>query len=233
MLNEKKSLNYLEERGISENFYPEKGIMPNWVREIIFKNKPKKILDFGCGYGQVMFGVKNYFPEICVIGYEIDQNSIKFCQKNGLSLINDFSDLKSNSIDMVFMFHVLEHIEEDNLNFILCEIKRVLKTGGKILIAVPNAQSLSGVYWMYEDHTHKRLYTANSILRLIRANNFKYPKLIDKYAITGSVLPVKIIRLIFLKTFEFFLKIIFKVSANSFHVGENVFTYEIKVMGTK
>ncbi len=56
--------------------------------------------------------------------------------------------LKSNTYDVVSMWHVLEHVHQ--LHAYIEQIKMILKQNGKLLIAVPNYTSFDASY--YKDH---------------------------------------------------------------------------------
>lgn len=60
--------------------------------------------------------------------------------------------LDDNSVDMIRSRHLLEHIE--NFEFLMKEIHRVLKPGGKKIAIVPH---FSNPYY-YSDYTHKRFF---------------------------------------------------------------------------
>lgn len=69
----------------------------------------------------------------------------------------------NNSFEVVICLDVLEHIEEDDL--VIQEIHRVLKSGGRFLISVPEDPKM----WSSHDEAvnHVRRYTKNSLEQLI------------------------------------------------------------------
>ena len=74
----------------------------------------------------------------------------------------DMSIFATNSMDVVFMSNLLEHLatRQDILQT-LCEALRVLKPKGRLLILQPNIRYLSKTYWDFFDHqtalSHKGL----------------------------------------------------------------------------
>ncbi len=105
---------------------------------------PKKVLDVGCGAGQVVnFLSKN---GVDAYGVEVSESSVKsnkrlegkFSVFDGVTL--PFDD---NYFDVVGNFTVLEHVEKPQA--LLAEMVRVLKPGGKIIIACPNFYRVIGV----------------------------------------------------------------------------------------
>ncbi|MDD4351999.1 MAG: class I SAM-dependent methyltransferase [Candidatus Gracilibacteria bacterium] len=90
-----------------------------------------------------------------------------------------------NSIDLIVCTETVEHLVQDP-NFLISEIYRILKPGGKLIFSVPNA-----IYWgrilklalgkniddPYSIHgpygRHNRNYTKQEVLNMMRRNNFK------------------------------------------------------------
>jgi ubiquinone/menaquinone biosynthesis C-methylase UbiE len=62
--------------------------------------------------------------------------------EQGLPFIND------SSIDLIYAFHFLEHVKD--IEFMISEIFRVLKAGGRLIATVPH---FSNPYF-YSDYTH-------------------------------------------------------------------------------
>ena len=55
---------------------------------------------------------------------------------------------KDESVDLIYVSHVIEYFNRDEIKIILSEWKRVLKPGGTIRIAVPDFIKLM---WVYQD----------------------------------------------------------------------------------
>jgi 2-polyprenyl-3-methyl-5-hydroxy-6-metoxy-1,4-benzoquinol methylase len=103
-------------------------------------NRESHILEIGAGNGffAELINADNY------IGLEFNDNAIKDAQLKGISLIKKniecFSQETKLNFDIVCSFHVLEHVSNPN-SFIESAIK-VLKKGGKLIIAVPCNNSI-------------------------------------------------------------------------------------------
>jgi ubiquinone/menaquinone biosynthesis C-methylase UbiE len=124
--------------------------------------KTNKILDVGCGSGQFLYEMKRLGIIDCygVEPYGFDEKGAK---KHNLNIKKcDLLSAKypSNFFDIITLNHVLEHMS--NPDKILKEIKRILKVGGKLIIEVPNANSLNyavyGKRW-YNLDTPRHLYS--------------------------------------------------------------------------
>ena len=73
---------------------------------------------------------------------------------------------------MVLCLDVLEHFVREESISLLLEVKRVLKTGGRILLHVPNAEGIFGAKIRYADYTHEIAFTQKSISQLLQYVGF-------------------------------------------------------------
>jgi predicted SAM-dependent methyltransferase len=60
--------------------------------------------------------------------------------------ITSLLDFNTETVDLVYMCHILEHIKRNDLKKVLLEMKRVLKDGGVLRISVPDFDKLIEVY---------------------------------------------------------------------------------------
>lgn len=84
--------------------------------------------------------------------------------------------IPNESVDAVTLWHVLEHVHE--LNNCVAELKRVLRSDGKIFIAVPNYTSHDAKvyqrYWAaYDVPRHLYHFSPSSMKRLMTAHGLK------------------------------------------------------------
>ena len=132
--------------------------------------KTGKILDIGCGTGEFLSTCKSAGWQ--TIGIEPDAGARKMAIDNyGLDIKeeDELKNLESESFEIISMWHVLEHVP--NLNERIEEIKRLIKPGGIIIIAVPNCSSLDAkIYkenWAaYDVPRHLYHFTPNDISTL-------------------------------------------------------------------
>lgn len=105
-----------------------------------------RLLDIGCGVGDFLMHVKKSGWEVSGIEPSNDAKSIA---KNRLGFLpldpSESTSLNDHSFDVITMWHVLEHI--DDLKSQLSELKRLLKPGGRLIIALPNYQSFDCQYY--------------------------------------------------------------------------------------
>lgn len=58
--------------------------------------------------------------------------------------------IKNNSVDLIYFSHGIEYFDREEIKGVLAEWKRVLKSKGKLRLAVPDFESLVKVYLKYK-----------------------------------------------------------------------------------
>ena len=146
----------------------------------LFSNK--SILDFGCGTGEFLTKIKNAKS---LYGVEIRKNCIKKIIKNhkNIKIFDDINNI-NQKFDLITMFHVLEHIE--NQIHILEKLRFKLKNNGKFIVEVPHANDFLLSVESLEDFRkftfwseHLVLHTEKSLRVFLKKAGFK--KIIIKY----------------------------------------------------
>lgn len=136
-------------------------------------NKSKKVLDIGCGFGFFLDEAK--IQGWNLTGAEISSECIKVLKRKKIEILDfEKTNLKEH-FDLITLWTVLEHIAKPN-DF-LKKIKKLLKKNGKLIINVPNANSLTARILKEKCSTfageqHLNYYTPNSINKLL--NNLKF-----------------------------------------------------------
>ena len=111
----------------------------SWITEFLenihSKNENSLIYDLGCGNGRNM-----NFKNLKFIGIDNCQNFIKICKSKNLNVIKSEitnTQLPSNSADAIICIAVIHHlVSEENRLRALLELKRLIKSDGKILLSV-------------------------------------------------------------------------------------------------
>jgi SAM-dependent methyltransferase len=107
------------------------------------------ILENGCGVGMYVEHLSPFGGE--VIGLEYDFERTVEARKNSAHIVNaagEFVPLPSSSFDLILSHEVIEHVQDDRAA--IREMVRVLKTGGRIVLFVPNRGypfETHGIYW--------------------------------------------------------------------------------------
>ena len=104
-------------------------------------NKNMKLLEVGCGYGFFVEHLKNKGYNIR--GIEISDSRREYgintlgCEIYDINLLNeDISNSQNEQYNIIFLFHVLEHLSEPER--FLKNMKKMLKKEGTLIIEVPN-----------------------------------------------------------------------------------------------
>ena len=62
---------------------------------------------------------------------------------DNIASLDDFSD---ETVDLIYMCHILEHFTSAQLKDVLLEMKRILKVGGMLRVSVPDFDNLIEIY---------------------------------------------------------------------------------------
>ena len=98
--------------------------------------------------------------------------------------------IPENTIDIVFASNFFEHLPDKEIFMAtLLEIRRVLRSGGKLLILQPNIRFLNGSYWDFVDH-HLPL-TDRTIVEALTMIDMRVREVIPRFLpyTTRSLLP--------------------------------------------
>jgi SAM-dependent methyltransferase len=137
-----------------------------------FKND-LSIVDVGCGTGGNFEFLENFGR---VSGADNSTFAVEYCRKKGktVKLVSkDVLPFPDGSCDLVTIFDVLEHIENDGR--MIEECRRILRKGGKIVAAVPAYMSI----WSSHDEIlgHRRRYSKKELLGKIEEGGFRTIKI--------------------------------------------------------
>ncbi|OQW79959.1 MAG: hypothetical protein BVN35_00850 [Proteobacteria bacterium ST_bin11] len=69
--------------------------------------------------------------------------------------------IPSNTADLVYMCHILEHVPRDSISMVLKEMHRILKPSGKLRVSVPNFDYILAIY---KDNDHKIEYISPALM---------------------------------------------------------------------
>ena len=152
------------------------------------KNRPKRIVDIGCGYNALALQSLKRFTDN-LIGIDVSVNEkIKDIKLINQPISDNLSFLESDSVDLAIMNSVLEHLEHPEK--IVREIYRVLNTNGTAIINVPNWM---GKYFLEfsafrlgfspkeEMNDHKMYYSKKDLWPILVKSGFKPENIKLKY----------------------------------------------------
>lgn len=159
------------------------------LRKIMKYKKGEKLLDIGCGFGELLKLAKEKGWD--VYGLDISKYLKNYIDKEiansiyyGELLENKY---KSDYFDVIVLGHVLEHMR--NPLIVLREINRILKPNGLLFIAVPNVENyIYGIfYWLLRGKfvplfivngvpTHLYHFSNATLKNMLEKNGFKVIK---------------------------------------------------------
>lgn len=149
--------------------------------------KPQRILDLGCGTGQITDILSQIFPNATVVGIDMLRESLA----EGKRLNSDPDYVQSDAsllpfpdatFDIIMMLEVVEHFDDPGK--LLGEIRRVLSGNGLILISTPNRSSITAItgkaisalfhlrHWNAWDETHKHLFDPGELIHEVDKAGF-------------------------------------------------------------
>ncbi|RKM94670.1 class I SAM-dependent methyltransferase, partial [Aquimarina sp. BL5] len=135
------------------------------------------LLDIGAGTGDFLIEANKKHWQ--VIGIEPNEQARALAKEKGIVLEPDATKLSSNSFDIITMWHVLEHVPD--LSAQIKELKRLLKPGGHLIIAVPNFKSYDALYYKsfwaaYDVPRHLWHFSKNSMKTLFEKEGMMLEK---------------------------------------------------------
>jgi SAM-dependent methyltransferase len=154
-------------------------------------DRPREVLDLGCGTGAMTKLLSRYGR---AIGVDVEATAVAAARKRGVNAQQIPTagplPLPSDQFDVVTSLDVIEHIDDDVA--VLSEMYRVMKPGGTLLIAVPAFEWL----WGPQDEIshHKRRYVATQLRRHIREAGFEVER--TSYFNTLLFAPIAAIRVL-------------------------------------
>ncbi|MFL0352867.1 class I SAM-dependent methyltransferase [Xanthomarina sp. GH4-25] len=145
-----------------------------------FSTNEKNLLDVGCGTGDFLQTAQQ--NNWIVSGIEPNQNARKISNLKTNNSVFDIEQLlkfNSQSFDVITLWHVLEHLP--NLENQLSTFKRLLKSNGTLIIAVPNYKSYDALYYKsfwaaFDVPRHLWHFSEDSISKLVSKQNMRVEK---------------------------------------------------------
>lgn len=154
-------------------------VMYEPLLEALKKNIDGKLLDVGCGTGNILCELVNGKREL--FGIDLSENMVRECSKrmegNAEIKVADAEHMpyKDNFFDVLICnasFHHYPHPEE-----VLKEMKRVIKSGGKLFIgegyAIQPFRALLNLSFNFSNSGDFKSYGKHEFIRMLEDNGFK------------------------------------------------------------
>ena len=163
------------------------GLMEGICRE--FKDTRPRILDVGCGTGANLRLLEKFGD---VEGIDVSEEALAFCRERGHRNVRHGAaeqlPFDEGSFDIVTALDVVEHLDDDLAS--LKEMRRVLKTGGRVVLFVPAFMFLWGI--QDEVSNHRRRYRLPELVRVVREAGFEVER--ASYANMIFFAPILLVR---------------------------------------
>jgi 2-polyprenyl-3-methyl-5-hydroxy-6-metoxy-1,4-benzoquinol methylase len=110
------------------------------------------LLDFGCGPGYMLDHIRELHANWKYTGIDFSENSVNSIQeraahnkffRGAFEVKNLPTHMPDSCFDVILLIEVIEHLTDRYLEETIKEAKRLLKTGGVVVISTPNMENLS------------------------------------------------------------------------------------------
>ena len=183
-----------------------------------YSNNKNSILDFGAGKGDFLKEIsKNFNTSYWYEPSKVASLNISKKNKKLIEVEANLNEISDNSLDVIYLWHVLEHINEPEKT--LQKFNSKLKNEGKIFLALPNFNSLDAK--IFKEHwaawdvpRHIYHYSRGGIIELLEKNDYifikDYPLWLDAFYI--SIISSKYKNNLFIKLVSPIIAIISNIS---------------------
>lgn len=139
-------------------------------------NPDSKILDLGSGRGDWLKLLKEegFNPA----GVEVNQVFAEATRNEELDVTHSemmvyLARQPDESLDLITAFHLIEHLNADNIIYLLEEIKRTLKPGGRVFFETPSPENLVvAACNFYADPTHHKPVNPHTLVFILKEMGF-------------------------------------------------------------
>ena len=133
----------------------------------------RSIAEIGCGNGVLLRQIEDAYPDPATAGFDLHEIGLRKSMTNRARLycydIHDRAPEFHRAFDLVLMFDVLEHIENEST--FLASARFHVADGGVIVLNVPALQ------WLYSPYDavqgHQRRYSLGDVRRVAEKNGLR------------------------------------------------------------
>jgi len=149
-----------QHRGSRELIKARLAVYLPFIHQIQASHPNASALDLGCGRGEWLELLAD--NQLTASGIDQDEGMLSACKDKGLSVqtgdaIAHLKSLPNESLSVVSGFHIAEHLSLEDLQTLIKESLRVLKSAGLLILEAPNTENLVvGTSSFYLDPTHQR-----------------------------------------------------------------------------
>jgi SAM-dependent methyltransferase len=127
---------------LSQNVVAPSALGAQTVNEYLSTNQNSRILDLGCGYGEI----SQFFPSSCsYLGVDLNASYIDYALRkrkrdNTEFIVGDVSDIelrKRGPFDLVFLTGVLHHLSADQIKQLVSSSRELVSESGRFVAIEP------------------------------------------------------------------------------------------------
>jgi len=170
-----------------------------WAKRLIRRTMPSdrtiRLVDLGCGYGRLLFGLKSMGYTSC-LGVDGSESQLRVGRQLGLEplVLSDLAaflrQTPDETFDVVTAIDVLEHLQRSELIETLDQILRILRPNGRLVLHLPNAEGIFGNRIRYDDLTHEMAFTKTSLRQVLCACGFSTVKCYEDEPVPHGLISV-------------------------------------------
>jgi 2-polyprenyl-3-methyl-5-hydroxy-6-metoxy-1,4-benzoquinol methylase len=141
-----------------------------YLRGWLPSDKTARILDVGCGSGNLLRYLKNLGYQ-SLHGVDISPEQVALARQVASDVVQgnvfDYLDSASGQFDLIIGLDLVEHFDKDEVLRFLAACRQALRPGGRIILQTPNAESPWACSIRYGDFTHEVCFSPRLLARLL------------------------------------------------------------------
>jgi SAM-dependent methyltransferase len=159
---------------------------------LYFRDLPtsSRVFDFGCGIGQSIA----LLPQAC--GWDLSRESREISRGRGITVFEELGDVPSDSFDLVFSRHTLEHVPDPPRY--LEDARRFARASGQLRLVLPARERTVVTTQVDTVNLHLYCWTPQTIVNLLHISGWQaervaftpyggYTKMLPVYRALGPV----------------------------------------------
>jgi 2-polyprenyl-3-methyl-5-hydroxy-6-metoxy-1,4-benzoquinol methylase len=150
-------------------------------KPVIGKKKGARILEIGCGEGQLLLALRESFPdaELTGLDFQFHPDHKARLDAAGIRILVGLAEnvaLPESAFDIIVMNQLIEHLWD--VDSVLHTCWRALRPGGILTIETPNADGYdrdlfrSGAWGLYYYPRHLNLFSHEGLRRVLERDGF-------------------------------------------------------------
>ena len=142
-----------------------------YLRGWLPESKQAKIVDLGCGAGELLYFFRQRaYENLCGVDVSPQQVEVATPVVPSVEMGNaiDFVEGAVGEYDLITAFDVIEHFQKHEVLRFLDGCQEALKPGGRLVLQTPNAETPWGTHHRYNDFTHEVCFNPNALTNLLQ-----------------------------------------------------------------